>query len=187
MAVAAPIATALAAPLDLILVRKIGLPFQLEIAMGAVVDGDEPVVVRNEDVIRAVGVTERQFEAECARELAEIERRRVLFLGAGARAEISARSAIVVDDGVATGATARAALRALRERGPKSLTLATPVAAPEALQSLRAEADAVVCLEAPANFTAVGAFYQDFRQLSDDDVVALLAPFRTDRRSAPSQ
>ena len=179
VAVAAPIARALAAPLDIVLVRKIGLPFQPELAMGAVVDGDAPIIVRNEDVIRVVGVTEPQFAAECAGALAEIERRRLLFFGDGARAEISGRSAIVVDDGVATGATARAALRALRKRDPKSLILAAPVGAPETLESLRAEADAVVCIEAPANFAAVGSFYADFRQLSDDDVVALLAPFRT--------
>ncbi len=183
VAVAAPIARALAAPLDVVLVRKIGLPFQPELAMGAVVDGDAPIVVRNEEVIRAVGVTEREFAAECARELAEIERRRSLLFGDGAFTEISGSSAIVVDDGVATGATARAALRALRKRGPKSLILAAPVGAPETLESLRAEADAVVCIEAPADFAAVGSFYADFRQLSDDDVVALLAPFRP--RGAP--
>ncbi|MBV8474402.1 MAG: phosphoribosyltransferase, partial [Hyphomicrobiales bacterium] len=178
VAVAAPIAVALAAPLDIVLVRKIGAPSHPELAMGAVVDGDEPVVVRNEDVIRAARVGPQQFEEGRVRALAEIERRRQLYLGDAARAPINARSAIVVDDGVATGATAIAALRAVRRREPRSLTLATPVAAPDALALLRAEADDVVCLEAPAAFEAVGAFYADFRQLDDDDVAAILAAHR---------
>ncbi len=185
VAVAAPIAAALAAPLDIVLVRKIGAPSHPELAMGAVVDGDEPVVVRNDEVIRAARVTPQQFEEERIRALAEIERRRRLFVGDAARAPINARSAIVVDDGVATGATARAALRAIRRREPRSLTLATPVAAPDALASLRAEADDIVCLEAPAYFEAVGAFYADFRQLDDDDVAAILAAHRSGSRAPP--
>jgi putative phosphoribosyl transferase len=185
VAVAAPIAAALAAPLDIVLVRKIGAPSHPELAMGAVVDGEEPVVVRNDEVIRIARVTPQQFDEERVRALAEIERRRRLFLGDAARAPINARSAIVVDDGVATGATARAALRAIRRREPRSLTLATPVAAPDALASLRAEADDVVCLDAPAYFDAVGAFYADFRQLDDDDVAAILAAYRSGSRAPP--
>jgi putative phosphoribosyl transferase len=177
--VAAEIAAALGAPLDIILVRKIGSPDQPELAMGAIVDGTEPIVVRNEDVIRMMGVTEREFEAACAGELAEIERRRHRFSGKGKPAEISGRVAIVVDDGVATGATARAALRAMRKRGPRKLVLAVPVAAPDIIAALRREVDEVVCLEAPKNFNAVGSFYRDFRQLRDEDVTAILARFST--------
>jgi len=172
--VAAEIASVLGAPLDVILVRKIGVPDQPELAMGAVVDGAEPTVIRNEDIIRLAGVAESEFEAACARELVEIERRRQRF-AAGKAPDVSGRVAIVVDDGAATGATARAALQAMRKRGAKTLVLAVPVAAPQVMKTLRREADAVVCLQTPANFDAVGAFYRDFRQLRDEDVVAILA------------
>jgi len=123
------------------------------------------------------GVSEREFEAVCARELAEIERRRRRFLGDRRRAPIAGRTAIVTDDGVATGATSRAALRAIRKRAPKTLVLAVPVAARDTIEELRSEVDAVVCLEAPRYFDAVGAFYADFRQVSDDEVGAILARF----------
>lgn len=181
--VAAEIAAALDAPLDIVLVRKIGVPFQPELAMGAVVDGDAPVVVRNDDVIRAAGVSEREFNAVRKRELAEIERRRQRFLGDRRRAPIAGRAAIVVDDGVATGATARAALRAIRKRGPQTLVLAVPVAARDTLEALRSEVDAVVCLEAPEFFDAVGAFYTDFNQVEDDEVAAILARFPSEAAS----
>jgi predicted phosphoribosyltransferase len=175
--VGAEIAAALKAPLDIVLVRKVGVPYQPELAMGAVVDGGEPITVRNEDVISAAGVSEREFKAACSRELVEIERRRRLFLGDRRRAEIAGHTAIVTDDGVATGATARAALRAIRKRGPKTLVLAVPVAASDTIAELRSEVDALVCLEAPHRFGAVGSFYADFRQVEDEEVNAILARF----------
>jgi putative phosphoribosyl transferase len=178
--VAAEVAAALAAPLDLVMVRKIGVPFQPELAMGAVVDGPQPLVVRNDDVIAGARVTEAQFDAACRRELAEIERRRQKFLGGRAAVEVSGRTAIVVDDGVATGATTRAALRAVRSRGPQSVVLAVPVAPTSSLAGLRQEADEVVCLEDHELFGAIGTFYSDFRQLSDQDVIDLLARFSDD-------
>ncbi len=116
--VAAEVAAELDAPLDLILVRKIGVPFQPELAMGAVVDGGSPIVVRNEDVIREAEIGELEFNTIRDRELAEIERRRLRYLGARERAEVAGRTAIVIDDGIATGATTRAALRATRARQP---------------------------------------------------------------------
>jgi putative phosphoribosyl transferase len=131
--VAAQVAAALHAPLDLILVRKIGVPFQPELAMGAIVDGGTPIIVRNEDVIRLAGIDEAEFTAICDSELAEIERRR-RYLGSRERVDVAGRTAIVIDDGVATGATTRAALRATRMRGPKKLVLAVPVAPTIALQ-----------------------------------------------------
>lgn len=181
--VAAEIAEALAAPLDLILVRKIGVPFQPELAMGAVVDGDAPVVVRNEDVIAMAGIDERSFQEIYDRELVEIGRRRAKYLGDRVRAEIAGRTAIVVDDGIATGATTRAALRTTRMRGPARLVLAVPVAPAESLQELRDEADQIHCLETPEFFGAIGSYYEDFRQVSDEEVIALLAryPARPDR------
>ena len=116
------------AALDLILVRKIGVPYQPELAMGAVVDGDKPLVVRNEDVIRFAGIADSEFNAVCDSELAEIERRRQRYLGSRERVEVAGRTAIVIDDGIATGATTRAALRATRMRKPRKLILAVPVA-----------------------------------------------------------
>ncbi|MGZ8299947.1 MAG: phosphoribosyltransferase [Rhodoplanes sp.] len=175
--VAAEVAAALDAPLDLVLVRKLGVPIQPELAMGAVVDGTAPIVVRNEDVIRLTGVSEEDIEAVCAEELAEIERRRGRYLGTRARVDIAGRVAIVVDDGIATGATTRAALRALRLRGPKKLILAVPVAPTETLAAMREEADDVVCLEDYADFGAIGFFYADFRQVSDNEVIAALKKF----------
>jgi predicted phosphoribosyltransferase len=175
--VAAEVAAALDAPLDLVLVRKLGVPIQPELAMGAVVDGTAPIVVRNEDVIRLTGVSEEDLQAVCAEELAEIERRRDRYLGARARLDIAGRVAIVVDDGIATGATTRAALRALRLRGPKKLVLAVPVAPTETLAAMREEADDVVCLEDYADFGAIGFFYADFRQVGDAEVIAALKRF----------
>ncbi len=126
--VAAEIATALEAPLDLVLVRKIGVPFQPELAMGAVVDGKPPVTVRNEDVIALTHISEREFADVRDRELAEIERRRKLYLGDRPHPQLEDHTIIVVDDGIATGATTRAGLRAMRQRKPRRLVLAVPVA-----------------------------------------------------------
>jgi putative phosphoribosyl transferase len=172
--VAAEVATALDAPLDLILVRKIGVPTQPELAMGAVVDGTAPIVVRNEEVIELSGTTANEFDAACAEELAEIERRRQLYIGERARAEVTGRVVIVIDDGIATGATTRAALQAIRQRKPKELVLAVPVAPADTITQLRREVDALICLETPESFGAIGYFYRDFRQVSDREVVAIL-------------
>jgi putative phosphoribosyl transferase len=175
--VAAEVAAALDAPLDLVLVRKIGVPTQPELAMGAVVDGGVPIVVRNDDVILLTGVDEAEFEAARDNELAEIERRRKLYLGNRAPVDVEGRVAIVIDDGVATGATTRAALRATRIRGPSRLVLAVPVAPTDTLVALRDEADDVICLEDHGAFGAIGFYYTDFRQLSDQEVKDTLARF----------
>ena len=179
--VAAEVAAALDAPLDLILVRKIGVPTQPELAMGAVVDGTAPIVVRNEDVIELSGTTAEEFKAECESELAEIERRRQLYIGERARAEIADQVVIVIDDGIATGATVRAALQAIRNRKPKELVLAVPVAPGDTVANLRPEVDALICLETPEMFQAIGYFYRDFRQVSDQEVVAILNRFPVKR------
>lgn len=175
--VAAEVAAALDAPLDLILVRKIGVPFQPELAMGAVVDGSAPIVVRNEDVIKLAGIDESDFKAVGDSELAEIERRRRRYLGNRDRVEVDGRTVIVIDDGIATGATTRAALRATRTRNPKKLVLAVPVAPTESLAELRADADDVICLEDHEFFGAIGAYYSDFRQISDQEVIDILKRF----------
>jgi predicted phosphoribosyltransferase len=173
--VAAEIAAALAAPLDVVLVRKIGAPGQPELAMGALVEGDSPSVARNETVISAAGIDERAFAAATRRARAELEAARRRLIGDRPRLAIAGRAAILVDDGVATGATARAALQAIRRRGAKSVTLAVPVASREALAALKPEVDELVCLEAPERFSAVSLFYADFRQVEDDEAVAILA------------
>ncbi len=175
--VAAEVAAALGAPLDLILVRKIGVPAQPELAMGAVAGGAAPIVVRNAEIIQRSGVTETEFYAVRDAELAEIERRRRRYLGARARADAAGRTVIVIDDGIATGATMRTALRAVRARAPKELVLAVPVAAKDTLDELRDDADTVVCLLSPAWLEAVGFFYGDFRQVTDAEVIATLARF----------
>ena len=176
--VAAEIASALTAPLDLLLVRKIGVPMQPELAMGAVVDGAHPIVVRNEDVIRELGITEAEFDKVRDAELAEIERRRQRYLGDRPPLEVKDRVAIVVDDGIATGATIRAGLRATRMRKPARLVLAAPVAPPDTLDALRGQADDIVCLETHRFFGAIGAYYDDFTQVSDETVIALLEEAR---------
>lgn len=182
--VAAEVAAALKAPLDLILVRKIGAPTQPELAMGAVVDGKTPIVVRNNDVIEFTGTTAREFDAACAEELAEIERRRQLYIGERARAKIGGQVVIVVDDGIATGATSRAALQAIRQRKPKELVLAVPVAPADTIAQLRKEVDSLICLETPAPFGAIGYFYQNFLQVSDQEVVAILKRFPVNRAAS---
>jgi len=180
VAVAAEIAAALRAPPDLVLVRKVGLPQQPEL-MGAIVDGAKPLVVRNEDVIDAAGIDQDEFDSVCADELAEIERRHRRYLGGRARIDVAGRIAIVVDDGIATGATTRAALRATRRRQPSKLVLAIPVAPTESLVAMHQEADEVVCLEDHELFGAIGHYYGDFHQISDEEVVTTLARFAEQR------
>jgi putative phosphoribosyl transferase len=168
------IAKALGAPLDLVLVRKIGAPFQPELALGAVVDGSRAETVLNEDLVRELQIPEDYLAAASARQLDEIERRRELYLAGRASVPVEGRTAIVVDDGIATGATMEAALHATRRARPRRLVLAVPVAPPDTLERLRPQVDEVVCLAMPQLFGAIGAFYDDFRQLSDEEVVDLL-------------
>jgi len=185
--VAAEIASVLAAPLDLVLVRKIGVPQQPELAMGAVVDGGAPLIVRNEDVIALANVSETEFKAVCDSELAEIERRRTLYLGNRERVDVAGRTAIIIDDGIATGATIRAALRATRLRKPAKLVLAVPVAPPDIIDQLRSEADDIVCLEEHAFFGAIGYYYADFRQVLDQTVIDTLKRFPPQLRPKSKQ
>jgi putative phosphoribosyl transferase len=173
------IARALEAPLDLVLVRKIGAPSQPELAMGAVVDGEHPELVLNNEIVEALEPSETFIRKEAARQLREIERRRIAYLGDRSRPPIKGRTAIVVDDGIATGATVRAALIAVRRNGPTRLVLAVPVAPRDTIERLRADVDELICLEIPEEFGAIGEFYADFSQLSDPEVTNLIA--RADR------
>lgn len=172
--VAAEVARELNAPLDVILVRKIGVPWQSELAAAAIVDGERPDIVLNDSVMNALGLTKADIEGAAQAQLQEIERRRKLYIGERQPVSVKGRSAIIVDDGIATGTTARAALQALRRREPKSLILAVPVGAPDAITELEAYADQVISLESPASFYAIGQFYSDFHQLTDDEVMDFL-------------
>lgn len=169
------VAKALGAELDVLVVRKIGAPFQQELGIGAIVDGMPPQTVLNEDLARSVGATADYLEAQKITQLAEIERRKQAYRGDRPNPRIAGRTVIVVDDGIATGGTVKAALRALKARNPKRLILAVPVAPPDTLAELQSECDEVICLESPAFFYAVGAFYDDFTQTDDSEVVSLLA------------
>lgn len=180
------IAEALRAPLDLVLVRKIGAPGQPELAIGAVVDGSRPETVLNFSILRHLQVPERWLEAETERQLAEIERRRERYFQGRDRALVEGCTAIVVDDGIATGATMEAALHATRRARPKSLVLAVPVAPPDTLGRLAREADHTVCLEQPSGFMAVGAFYEDFTQVEDETVIELLRRATSLPREGPA-
>jgi putative phosphoribosyl transferase len=175
VAVAVEVAKALAAPLDLVMVRKLGAPGHEELAAGAVVDGESPVTVLNDDVVAAYGIGEPYLARERSRELAEIERRRRLYLGDRQPLPVAGRTAIVVDDGIATGATVEAALRAVRQRGPGRLVLAVPVAPPSSLARLSPLADETVCLLPDPDLAAVGQYYADFSQIEDAEVIAMLA------------
>jgi putative phosphoribosyl transferase len=130
--------------------------------------------VVNRDLVGACGIPESYLESERRRQLEEIERRRARYLAGRPRAPVQDRTAIVVDDGIATGATMEAALRATRRRRPRRLVLAVPVAPPDTIERLRPQVDEVVCLLTPASLGAIGSFYRDFRQLDDEEVIALL-------------
>jgi putative phosphoribosyl transferase len=172
--VAFEVAQALRAPLDLVFVRKIGAPGHAEFGLGAVVDGAHPQVVLNEDALDQVRVPPGYIEEETQRQLQEIERRREHYLAGRRPVDVEGRIAIVVDDGIATGGTVRAALKGLSRARPAKLILAVPVAPRDTIERLRVEADEVVCLMTPEPFYAVGEHYDDFRQTSDREVTTLL-------------
>ena len=170
--VAFEVARALGAPLDVIIVRKLGVPFQPELAMGAI--GEDGVRVINREVVRAAGVSAGELAAVEARERAELERRARRFRGGRPRQSLDGRVAVVVDDGIATGSTARAACQVARLQGAARVVLAVPVAPPRWQARIGAVADELVCLQTPARFSAIGQFYADFTQTTDDEVVACL-------------
>jgi putative phosphoribosyl transferase len=173
--VAAEVARVLGAPLDLLLVRKIGAPWQPELAVAAVVDGDPPDIVVDELTSRMSGVDRDYIDREAQRELQEIRRRRQVYLAGRTPVAVAGATVVVVDDGVATGTTVRAALKALRRRQPGRIVLAVPVAPRETVIELQREADEVVCLAQPEPFHAIGLHYADFHQVPDEEVLAALA------------
>jgi predicted phosphoribosyltransferase/dienelactone hydrolase len=172
--VAREIADALGVPLDVIVVRKLGAPGQPELGIGAVVDGDHPRAIFNQDIIEHLGVEDEYINAEIARQLKEVHRRETAYRGGRPKITLAGKTVIVVDDGIATGSSTRAALRGVRRQKPQWLVLAVPVAPAESLEALRGDADEIVCLETPEDFFAVGQFYQDFHQVSDGEVTKIL-------------
>lgn len=173
--IGAEVARALDASLDLLLVRKIGAPWQPELAVAAVVDGERPEVVIDESMLGMPGIDQEYIETQTHRELQEIARRRALYLKGREARPVGGATAIVVDDGIATGTTVRAALKALRRMGPRRLILAVPVAPADTCRALRREVDDLVCLAQPEPFRAIGLHYDDFHQLDDAEVMRALA------------
>lgn len=172
--VAAEIARALDLPLGLALVRKVGLPFQPELAVAALAGPKGETLVVNDDVARHAGLTPDRIEDLAAPERAELARRAALWLGAHPPPDLTGRTVILVDDGLATGATMRAAVAWARSAGAASVVAAVPVGAPSSIAALRDLADAVICPEVPVRFRAVGLHYRDFRQIEDPEVRAIL-------------
>ncbi|MDP2344387.1 MAG: phosphoribosyltransferase [Deltaproteobacteria bacterium] len=171
--VAYVVATALQLPLDIVVVRKLGVPWHQELGMGAVAEGGVRWV--DQSIVTAIGATSAQVDAIAARELTEVDRRVARWRGGHAPLSLTGKTAIVVDDGVATGGTMRAALLAVRARGPAQVVLAVPVAEASTLKELADAADVVVCDEPVRALFSIGAWYRDFRQVSDDKVTELLA------------
>ena len=171
--VAARVAERLSLPLDVFIVRKLGLPGHAEYAMGAIASGG--VTVLNEDAVRRMGIDAETIAAAAERELRELERREKLYRGARPALNLTGRSVILVDDGIATGASLRAAIEAIDATGPASIVAAVPVAPRSAEREFRSLVDAFVALSTPRPFQAVGLWYDDFTQTTDDQVKALLA------------
>ncbi len=171
--VAWEVARELGAPLDIIIVRKLGVPFQLELAMGAIGEGGVRIV--NDEVVAAAGVTRAELDAADVRERQELARRAASFRGSRERVPLAGCTALIVDDGIATGSTMRAACKVARAQGARRVVVAAPVASPRAVELLRDDADEVIVLHAPERFAAVGEFYRDFTQTSDDEVMRLMA------------
>jgi predicted phosphoribosyltransferase len=181
------VAHALGAPLDVFVVRKLGVPGYEELAMGAVATGGLRVL--NDDIVRGLGIREIEIDAVVARELQELARRARLYRGDRPPPDVGGRTVILVDDGLATGATMRAAVQALRQQLPARIVVAVPTASPDTCEALRAEANDVICAMTPEPFIAVGHWYDDFTQTTDDEVHDLLtrrANVSTNQADAPS-
>jgi len=184
--VAAEVAEALGAPLDVFVVRKLGVPGHEELAMGAIASGG--VRVLNEDVVSALGLTPEDIDTVAERERAELEWRERAYRRGRRPADLRGRTGVLVDDGLATGASMRAALAALRRSGAERVVVAVPVAPPETCRRFQHEADLMVCLETPERFRAVGLHYRDFSEITDDEVTELLdrAASGSEEKASPS-
>jgi putative phosphoribosyl transferase len=182
LVVAEEVAKTLSASLDIIVTRKLRAPYQPELAIGAVVDGDH--IILNEELVRAVGTSQDYLSREIAFQKEEINRRLRFYRGHQSASEIVGKTVIVVDDGIATGYTFRASLESLRQRHPDRLVAAAPVASRESVEMLTAFADEIVCLQTPLSFHAVGAWYKNFDQVTDEEAAAILQRNRSSLRLA---
>jgi len=187
--VAFEVAKALSAPLDLLMVRKLGAPGHAELGIGAVVDGSDPQIVLNDEAMGIIKPSSDYVHSEMERQLAEIDRRRAAYFANHDPTPIAGRTVILVDDGIATGGTVRVALKALRRSSAARIVLAVPVAPRDTLDALHDDADEVVCLSTPVDFHAVGLHYQDFEQTTDAEVIRYLGEARDwlPRENHPSE
>lgn len=185
VSVAAEVARALEAQLDVLVVRKLGCPGQPELGVGAI--GEDGIRVLNEDLITRAGMTATDLERVATRELIELERRVQRYRGGRRRVPVAGRTVIVIDDGLATGSTARAALEVVRRRGARRVVLAVPVAPAHTVKELASVADEVVCLHRPETFWAIGQFYDDFAQVSDEEVVDSLTQTPSGSATCPGR
>jgi putative phosphoribosyl transferase len=176
--VATEIALELNAPLDVVIVRKIGAPDNPELAVGAIVDGDPPDVVLNRDIVEAYDLDDDQLRVLTDRQLPELERRRLVYREGREPLSVAGKTAIVVDDGAATGATMKLALRSMNRRSPLETIAALPVAPPETVMELSREAGRVICISRPGRFLPLAYHYLHFPQLTDQEVIDLLRRFR---------
>ncbi|HZV21159.1 MAG TPA: phosphoribosyltransferase family protein [Hyphomicrobiales bacterium] len=183
--VAFEIAEALIAPLDVLFVSKIGMPGHEELALGAVVDGTDPQIVLNKEIMAEAEINAGYVTGAAGLKLKEIRRRRLLYRRNNAAFSIAGRTAIVVDDGIATGATVRAALRGARRQRPECLAVAIPVAPADSLDDLAGECDEVICLAIPERFYSVGTYYEDFAPVPDEEVIQLLHRAQLHLRKEP--
>jgi len=186
--VAAEIAGALNAPLDIVIVRKVGAPGNPELAVAAIVDGDPPDIVLNREMVEVYGLDDSDLRALVARERPELERRKLVYRSGRRSPSTEGKTVVLVDDGAATGTTMKVAIRALQRRSPREIVVALPVAPPEVVVDLAREANRVVCLSQPVRFFALGHHYHDFPQLSDEEVVNTLQNHAFNRKaSKPSR
>jgi putative phosphoribosyl transferase len=185
--VAAEVAAVLKAPLDLVIVRKVGAPGNPELAVAAIVDGDPPDVVLNREIVEAYNLDDAALATLVKRERPELQRRRTLYRGSRSPLSIAGKTAVLVDDGAATGTTMKVAIRALKRRSPTAIVVALPIAPPETVAELSQEADRIVCLAQPPHFRALGYYYRNFEQLDDEDVLAALGRGREGRDAATSK
>lgn len=170
--VAYPIAKTLKAPLDVFLVRKLGVPGHEELAMGAIASGD--VMILNQDIIEELNIPSFKIDEVIAKEKLNLKERQKKYIGDRAPASLENKTIILVDDGIATGSTIRAAIKAIKKLNCKKIIIAVPVAPPDTIENLRSEVDEIVCLQMPYPFFAIGGWYENFDQTSDDEVITLL-------------
>jgi putative phosphoribosyl transferase len=182
--VAAEVAKALKAPLDLVIVRKVGAPGNPELAVAAIVDGDPPDVVLNREIVEAYALDDGALRVLIAQERPELERRRAVYRGKDLPLAVAGKTVIVVDDGAATGTMMKVAIRALKRRSPRKIIVALPVAPTDTVDELAQEADLMICLSQPGRFRALSYYYGSFPQLSDGEVLDIMALARADRRDA---